>query len=145
MTKVQKAEQQDACAKLREWIKPGDTVYTILDHVSRSGMSREIRVLIPYTRDDGTIDFLHPNYLVSQALGWRQSSRGGGRRDGIVIGGCGMDMGFHLVFTLSRVLFRGAFECIGDKCPANDHVNGDRDRTPHKHSDAGYALRQRWL
>jgi hypothetical protein len=28
-----------------------------------------------------------------------------GDRNGIRVGGCGMDMGFHLVYTLSRALF----------------------------------------
>lgn len=42
--------------------------------------------------------------------------------------GCGMDMGFHLVYSLSRVLFspkQGGFEClgIGHYCPSNDHSN----------------------
>ena len=44
-TKAAEAERAEAIAKLREWIKPGDTVYTVLDSVSRSGMSRHIRVL----------------------------------------------------------------------------------------------------
>lgn len=35
MTKAQKQEQADAIAKLREWLKPGDTVYTVLEHVSQ--------------------------------------------------------------------------------------------------------------
>lgn len=29
--------------------------------------------------------------------------------------------------------------------PSNDHLNGDRNREPHRHSDGGYALRQRWI
>lgn len=127
MTRAQKAEREEAITKLREHIKPGDVVYTILDHVSKSGMSRNIRVLLPYKRNDGSIDFLHPNYLVAQAIGARQAKRG----DGIVMGGCGMDMGFHLVSTLSRVLFPDGFGCVGNGCPSNDHSNGDRDRTPH--------------
>jgi len=127
MTKAQKAERERAIVALREHIKPGDTVYTVLDHVSKSGMSRNIRVLIPYTREDGSVDFLHPNYLVAQAIGARQAKRG----DGIVMGGCGMDMGFHLVSTLSRVLFPDGFGCTGKGCHSNDHSNGDRDYTPH--------------
>lgn len=136
MTKAQKAERDDAIAKLREWIKPGDTVYTILRSVSRSGMSREIAVVIMRDGSD-----LHPNYLVAKAIDARQ-----GKRDGIVMGGCGMDMGFALVYELSHAMFPNGFECIGERCPANDHSNGDRDHTPHMHPNAGgYALRQRWL
>lgn len=144
--KVAKADRDAAIAKLREWIHPGDTVYTILESVSRSGMSREIRVLVPQIihpdADARTaVDFLHPNHAVSQALGIRQ-----GKRDGLIVGGCGMDMGFHLVYSLSRVLFRDGFPCTGSHCPSNDHSNGDRDYTPGRlHSDPGYALRHRWL
>jgi hypothetical protein len=47
MTKADKLERDKAITQLRDWIKPGDTVYTILDSVSRSGMSRQIRVVVP--------------------------------------------------------------------------------------------------
>jgi hypothetical protein len=145
MTKAQKTERDEAIVKLREWIKPGTAVYTVLDHVSRSGMQRQIRVLVPYTREDGTIDFLHPNYSVSIALGWPQATRNGRRQDGIKVNGCGMDMGFHLVYSLSRVLWPDGYECTGKGCHSNDHSNGDRNYTPHHHNDGGYALAHRWL
>ena len=155
MTKAEKAERQQAIDQLREWLKPGDTVYTVLEHVSRSGMQREIRVLVPYQRTAeeiergySPIDFLHPNHAVAQALGLRQ-----GKRDGLIVGGCGMDMGFHLVYELSSVLYGyrrcskcgyhfpddyptdvtcgkcdgeivGGYRCLGKgKCPSNYHVN----------------------
>ena len=140
MTKAAAAERAEAITKLREWIKPGDTVYTVLDHVSSSGMSRHIRVVLMQC-EDGRITDLHPNYSVALALGYKRAKRG----DGLVVGGCGMDMGFHLVYSLSRTLFPGGYTCIGDGCPSNDHSNGDRDRTPHTHADGGYALKQRWL
>jgi hypothetical protein len=120
MTKAQRTERDEARAQLREWIKPGDTVYTILDSVSRSGMSRQIRVVIPYTREDGTIDHLHPNYSVAKALGLRQATKG----DGIIMGGCGMDMGFALVYELSHALYGAGYPCLGKgQCPSNYHVN----------------------
>jgi hypothetical protein len=131
-TKAQRAEREEAIAKLREWLKPGDTVYTILRHVSKSGMSREIGLVI--IRDGET---LHPNYSAAKALGYRQ-----GKSDGLIVGGCGMDMGFHVVYNLSHVLFSSGFDCIGDGCPSNDHSN--REDNAH-HVDGGYALRQRWL
>jgi hypothetical protein len=135
----QSQEQIDAIAELREWLKPGDTVFTILRHVSRSGMQREISVVI---NRDGAM--LHPNWSVAKALGYRQ-----GKSDGIIMGGCGMDMGFHLVYNLSRVLFPDGFTCAGRdaaaRCPSNDHNNGDRNYAPHAHKDGGYALRREWL
>ena len=56
-----------------------------------------------------------------------------------------MDMGFHLVYELSRALYPAGFVCSGDKCNSNDHSNGDRDHSPHQHQDGGYALRCRWI
>lgn len=101
-TKAQEAERQEAIERLREWIKPGDTVYTVLDHVSRSGMSRNIRVVLLKTNPDtGEVVTLHPNHAVALAIGAKQAKHG----DGLTIGGCGMDMGFHLVNSLSAVLY----------------------------------------
>jgi hypothetical protein len=122
-TKAQQAERADAIAKLREWIKPGDTVYTILRHVSRSGMQREIGVCIV---KDG--EMMHPNYSVSLALNCRQ-----GKRDGIIMDGCGMDMGFALVYNLGMTLWPNG----------TDKPHGTRNGEPD--SDGGYALKHRWL
>lgn len=128
MTKAQQADKAEAIARLRDWIKPGDTVYTILEHVSRSGMQREIRVVLPtvecrevyhdnaiggYTENVHTVGFLHPNHAISKALGLRQ-----GKRDGLILGGCGMDMGFHLVYELSATLY-GTLRC--PHCGTYDH------------------------
>ena len=145
-TKAADTERDEAIARLREWIKPGDTVHTILDHVSSSGMSRAIRVVLIKTGDDGQPITLHPNHAVGKALGLRHWTRQGRQQDALVLGGCGMDMGFHLVYSLASVLFRDSFTCTGKGCPSNDHSNGDRDYTVGKpHSDGGYALRHRWL
>lgn len=146
MTKAQKAtERAAAIERLREWLKPGDTVYTILRHVSRSGMSRSIALVKP--DDDDMTD-----------LTWSAAKAGVGSgldrdRGGVKMGGCGMDMGFALVYELSHVLFPDGFGCIGKGCPSNDHSNGDRDYRPHDvavenhhwHRSGGYALRHRWL
>ena len=131
------AERQEAVEKLRSWFKPGDTVFTTLRHVSRSGMTRHIGVVV--LRDG--VD-LYPNYAIAAACDYRLNKNG----DGLVVGGCGMDMGFALVYDLSRVLFPDGFDCTGEGCPSNDHSNGDRDYSPHRHTgDGGYALKQRWL
>lgn len=153
---AKEAARADACAKLREWLKPGDTVYTILRHVSRSGMSRDVSVVVFRGGSD-----LHPNWLVSQATGTR--FKRGGMRDALTIGGCGFDAGHELVYNLASYLWRDGFGCIGKGCPSKDHSNGDRNYTPHGgdrpestpqsespeinhwHRDGGYALRQRWL
>jgi hypothetical protein len=111
-------------------------------------MSRVIQVIKiqcpdKYRIDEGHTepDLLYLGYNVAEALDMRYDRE----REGVKIGGCGMDMGFALVYDLSRVLFQDSFDCIGEGCPANDHRNGDRDYTPHEHSDGGYALRHKWL
>lgn len=129
-TKAQQAEYDEAITKLRDWIKPGDTVYTILRQVSRSGMSRQISVVL-LARDDRdpsrTVD-LHPNHAVSLVTGYPLNKT----RDAIVIGGCGMDMGFQLVYQLSQALYGGrTCGCVGprrDGIPvtaAEYHARGD--------------------
>lgn len=148
--KYSKQEVEEARTQLLNWLKPGDTVYTILRDVSRSGMSRKISVLI----QQKGCGFIHPNYAVAAVLGYKLNS---GFNDSITLGGCGMDMGFHLVYSLSSALFRGNFKCIGKKegCPSNDHNNEHmHERNPQgcpiikkgqQHSDGGYALKQAWL
>ena len=131
---------------------PGTTVYTVLNSVSRSGMSRDIKM---YVIVDGA-----PQWIAGYAavlLGEKVTPR-----DGIKAGGCGMDMGFHLVYNLSMTLYPTGHGCTGEDCPSNDHSNGDRDRTPHGngmtphlravaigadhwHREGGYALRHRWM
>lgn len=145
MTKAQTAERLEAIAQLREWLKPGDTLYTILDSVSRSGMSRHIRMVIPYVagptiesvapggqlsdyikRADIKIDHLHPNHSIALAIGARQVKRG----DGLVIGGCGMDMGFHVVYSTSEALY-GYLRCeVCGKVPIDSHADGLTARPP---------------
>ena len=139
---LERVMREGARDTLRSMLKPGDTVTTILRHVSASGMSRRITLAIPhtdaYTGKNGIRDI---SRLAAHAAGLDFSEK----RWQVVMGGCGMDMGFSAVYNLSSALFRDAFECIGEGCPSNDHSNGDRDYTPHMHSDAGYALNQRWL
>lgn len=138
-TSMKPAEQakQEAIGWLRKCLKPGDAVYTILRHVSGGGMSRDISLMV--VRGDEVV-VITGSTAAALGLGF-------GKGDGVRVSGCGMDMGFHLVYELSRVLFPQGFICVGRKrrCPSNDHVNGDRNFRPHRHRDGGYALVQRWL
>lgn len=163
MTRKDKVERQEAIERLREEIKPGDKIYTILRHRSRSGMQRSIS-LIQIDAQGTTREW---DYLAARAMGDRIDNVNGG----IKVGGCGMDMGFHLVYNLGRTLFPEGFGCVGagegeegnqrGRCRSNDHSNGDRDYTPHGHRgprydgskeslshwhrDGGYALVHAWL
>jgi hypothetical protein len=115
MTTKQQAEKQEAREHLLEWLNPGDTVYTVLRHVSSSGMSRCIDV---YTIKNNEPLFL--TYWTSKLLGYRINQDKGG----LVVGGGGMDMGWHVVHGMSMALF---------------NHEGDYD---HKKAT---CLNQRWL
>ncbi len=137
MTKQQETDKQAALERLRKALKPGDKVYVTVLHVSRSGMLRSIKATI--IQDGRPWDI---SYLVAHIFGESLHKTGG-----VKMGGCGMDMGFALVYNLSSALFPDGFDCIGDRCPASDHCNGDRDYSPgHRHARCGgYALRKEWL
>jgi hypothetical protein len=140
------AERAEAIETLRAMLPPGSTVYCNLKHVSSSGM---MRVISFHVIEDGRIRQI--NSLIARAgiEPWHP------KHDGLKVVGCGMDMGFAVVNTLSHYLYPDGFECIGAgspspyrrSCPANDHMNGDRDYSPHMHSTGAgaYAVRHEWI
>jgi len=131
------AERAEALTMLREFVSPGDHLYTILRHVSRSGMLRIVQVVTFY---DGRPVWLGWN--VARAIGATYDRD----REGVKVGGCGMDVGFEVVYNLGRALWPDGGPCTGPDCHSNDHSNGDRDYTPGRiHRDGGYTLRQSWL
>jgi hypothetical protein len=70
-----------------------ETIYTILRSVSNQGMSRLIDMF--YVKDEKPIHIhFHTNRVFQKRV---KTSNGFGYR----VGGCGMDMGFHLVNSLS--------------------------------------------
>lgn len=140
-------EEKEALAwtarrRLHEYLSPGSRVWTVRRHTSSSGMSHAISpvVMTDVVPSAGPMYWApyDVSYLVAPAIG----SRVHATRGGVVVGGAGMDMGFHLVYTLSRVLWSDGFDCIGAGCPSNDHTNRE-DNTHHR--DGGYALRHNWL
>lgn len=95
-----KQEIQDARESLLRLLKPGDKVFTSLEHVSRSGLQRVIQLHV--FRGSNR----NPQHRV---LGWNATKvlndRYHERHEGVVVNGCGMDMGFDLVYRLSYALF----------------------------------------
>jgi hypothetical protein len=89
------------------------TVYTILRRASSSGMTRHISLKIAQGGEIYDI-----TYNTALALGEKLHDVNGFNT--IKVNGAGMDMGFHLVYSLSSVLFHG------------------QDR-------AGYKIAQRWM
>lgn len=109
---------KDNIKYLKQLLRRRKDVYTVLKHVSRSGMYRQIAVLVLYKNEIRNI-----SWQVADVLGLKGT-------DGAVgIGGCGMDMGFAIVYNLSRVLYAKSKISAGDF--------GGRD--------PGYILQHRWL
>ena len=109
--------------KLLKYLIPGSTVYCKLNHVSRSGMQRSITPLVIIDNKPQSIV-----YSASIILGYRQDTYGG-----ISMSGCGMDMGYALVYALSSVLFPLGFGLEGE------NENGDKFR-PDSESAAEHAI-----
>jgi hypothetical protein len=113
ISKEQMATDWDS---LRKWCPPGTTVYTVLRHVSASGMMRGIDVYVIVDNE--------PRWLsrpVSRVLGIPFDEK----RECLRVGGCGMDMGFHVVYELSSHLYRA---------PDGGYSH-----------DGAYSLKHRWL
>ena len=120
-----KTVTQDEIDRLKAWIEGNNyTVYTVLRHVSKSGMQREISVVIPITThgrtqaNDATIlpvpipmhvrQFVHPSSIIAALLGRRYTEAHG--HNAVVCNGCGMDMGFDLVYNLSARLYGDGYK-----------------------------------
>lgn len=111
------------CADLRKLIKAGQTVYTSCEQVSASGMSRRISLYIVVKGE-----IVNITRRASIITGFGLSKNGG-----LIVQGCGMDMGFHTVYTLGCNLWPK-----GTRKP-----HGTRNGSPDK--DGGYALKHSWL
>jgi hypothetical protein len=118
----------ESIERLRKQLPPGTKVYTALKHRSRSGMMRHVSC---HVIRDGEVQDI--TWDVANALGWKQSDNGG-----IKVGGCGMDMGFHLVYSLGRVLYPDGFKLAANQYGRNGNDTGFD-------SDGGYSLKQSWI
>jgi hypothetical protein len=125
-TKLSKAEgkrkyREQARVELLKRLKPGDRVYTVLRHTSKSGMQRQISLF--YTKYD---EIRNIDWYVATLLDLP-------RKSGVVINGCGTDMGLEMVHVLGHALWPdGTPEPHGMR-------NGEPD------SSGGYALKQSWI
>ena len=89
------------------------TAYTILKSVSASGMSRTMKVVTSH--EGQVIDLTW--YVAKIGIGTLTEKNG---QRVLRVGGCGMDMGFHIVYSLSCALYGSA-------------------------NDGGYTLSHLWL
>ena len=101
-------------ADLKKLLPGGSTVYTSVRSVSSSGMSHVMRVY--FVNKNKRISNI--TYSAAQVLGWTMNN------DGVRMSGYNIDMGFHLVYTLSRILY-----------PKGNKAN----------KDGGYILKHEWI
>lgn len=97
-------EQSQTTQDIKNLLHKGNfTVYTILNHVSRSGMTRGITCFVVVNNEPVVIDW-YIDKLGLFKLG----------TNGLKVSGAGMDMGFHVVYELSATLYgykdRGAYK-----------------------------------
>lgn len=120
----------NAIAFLKKNLKPGTTVYTIVRHVSSSGMSRNISAfIIKKSEHTKKHELVSIDWYIAKAMDEKRDPKHGG----IKVHGCGMDMCFDLVYRLGRTLYPKGF-----KLPKGKHGrNGD---TSGYDKDGGYAL-----
>jgi hypothetical protein len=98
MTK-QRTEQEQQLANIFEQASKNyrglTNVWAKVEHVSKSGMSRSIKL---YVVVDGNIGDI--TWYVANALGKNRD-----RYWGITVKGCGMDMCYHLIDTVSHRIY----------------------------------------
>lgn len=117
--KYPKDRVEQNLVRLRKLLKPNDTVICVLRSVARSGISRRI--------DFYTINLDYLSHSIAVVLGDPEPE------NGLRVGGCGMDMGFHVVYSLGYKLWP----------KGTDVPHGTRNGEPD--SVGGYALKHRWL
>lgn len=109
------------------------TVYTVLNHVSISGMFRRISAYVIINNEPRCI-----NWQIDK-LGLYPRDK---NHEGLRVSGCGMDMGFDIVYNLGSMLYPKGF-----KSSNRNRRNGMKptDKGFDWDNDGGYRLTQRWM
>lgn len=103
--------QLEAVDYLRNILKPGNEVYTIMMSVNRMGTCRTFKVLALGPGMHGNAQEIRDiTGSVSEAIGARLSKSTGG----VMMQGVGMDMGFKIVYSLGRAMFPDGFGVFSD-------------------------------
>jgi hypothetical protein len=121
-----KDNYQESVNYLKKIFEVDRTVYTMLNHVSGSGMTRHISLFV--ARNNRVLNI---TWYVADVLGYKRSDKTGG----LVVSGCGMDMGFHVVYSLGNALYPN-----GDSKTVTGR-NGDTK----PETDGGYLLKHEWV
>tara|TARA_R110002074_G_scaffold366526_3_gene540485 strand:+ start:197 stop:472 length:276 start_codon:yes stop_codon:yes gene_type:complete len=71
-----------------------ETIYSIINHVSKSGMTRHISF---FKIIDNEPEYI--NHEINNLLDYKFNKN----YNSLVVGGCGMDMAFHVVYQYGKV------------------------------------------
>ena len=101
------------------------TVFTQVIHTAKSGMTRWIKAYVMIDNEPRELTGYNLPSFAKEHYKWDDS------KDAWKIGGCGMDMGFALVYDMAShygKIEAGGYDVLGEK-----------------KLDMGYSLNQRWL
>lgn len=102
-SKFSEEEIKEARELLQETLDKVDTIYTVLYRVSRDGMTRDIAPLVAVpNREEGKPPVIWDLSWIVAKLGIFPRARS---ERGLTLGGAGMDMGFHLVYTICQEVY----------------------------------------
>lgn len=129
MNKNKPEEKQEAIRELKELFKKANyKAYTILRRVSTSGMFRLISVMLIIDNEPLIID-----WNIAKAGIYKRDKK----EEGLRVSGCGMDMGFDVVYTTSNAVFTDEKE--------NEELSLKLYGEHQKRKDGGYIVSQRWI
>ena len=111
-------------------LRTGETIYTILRHRSSSGMLRVIDAIVIRKNRPLSVRAFLTEKQKDRLDKWQKYDHD---RNGWRIGGCGMDMGFHLVYTIGSICRPKGFKVKG--------IGRNGDTSGHD-KDGGYAFKQ---
>ncbi len=125
------AEREQIKEQLRKWLDNcGREISQTVTKVSPSGMSRHIKNLIPLADEKGCVSLVCIDWHICKVMEYTALSD-----YGVYVTGCGMDMGFHIVYNLGSILYpKGDGKTITGR-------NGDKN----PETDGGYLIKQRWV
>lgn len=89
-----KEQHKQAVQALRRIVKPNTTIVVVQKSVSSSGMNRRLEL---YAIKNNRLVWI--TSYIADVLDWPRNDKG------LLVTGCGMDMHFHTIYTLSSYLY----------------------------------------
>jgi hypothetical protein len=125
------SEKERAKAELKKlFAGSGYQAYTMLRHVSSSGMFRRISVYVIEDNQPLCID-----YLIGKLGNYKRDKE----NEGLRVSGCGMDMGFAVVYDTSGEVFDDEEEVKRIAMKLGRTRNGEPE------TSGSYLVRQKWM